>query len=506
LGAAARALAADVLDALRTWQADDPFAAARLVVVTRGAVTVRPGEAAAAPVQAPVWGLVRAAQAENPGRFVLLDLDEGDAPPALLAAAVHSGEPQLALRDGTLSVPRLAGAAAALTPPVGAAAWRLDIEGKGTLENLALLPGPDDSATGPLAEGRVRIAVRAAGLNFRDVVVALGLVPRLDGLGIEGAGVVTGIGPGVAGLAVGDRVMGLFSGAFGPVAVADHRAVVPMPDGWSFAEAAAVPVVFLTAYHGLRDLADLRRGESVLVHSAAGGVGMAAVQLARHWGAEVYGTAGPGKWGTLRASGLDEAHIASSRDLGFEQRILAATGGRGVSVVLNSLAGEFVDASLRLLTRGGRFLEMGKTDHRDGAEVAAAHPGVDYRIFDLMEVDPGRIGAMLREVLALFAAGALHRTPLTVWDVRRAPEAFRHLRQARHIGKIVLTVPAAPDPDGTALITGAPGTLGALTARHLVTHHGVRHLLLASRRGAKADGAAALAAELTALGATVTVA
>ncbi|MFF1908471.1 SDR family NAD(P)-dependent oxidoreductase [Kitasatospora sp. NPDC058218] len=505
-GAAVRALTGRVLDALQSWLADDRFASSRLVVVTRGAVAVRPGEGAAVPVQDPVWGLVRAAQAENPGRFVLLDLDEEAASPAVVAAAVHSGEPQLAVRAGTLSVPRLARAVPALAPPTGAPAWRLDIAGKGTLENLALLPSPDDTASGPLAEGRVRIAVRAAGLNFRDVVVALGLVPRLDGLGIEGAGVVTEVGPGVAGLAVGDRVMGLFSGAFGPVAVADHRAVVPVPDGWSFAEAAAVPVVFLTAYHGLRDLAGLLPGEAVLVHSAAGGVGMAAVQLARHWGAEVFGTAGPGKWDTLRSSGLDEAHIASSRDLSFEERILAATGGRGVSVVLNSLAGEFVDASLRLLPGGGRFLEMGKTDHRDPAEVAARHPGVDYRIFDLMEVDPGRIGEMLREVLALFEAGVLHRTPLTVWDVRRAPEAFRHLRQARHVGKIVLTVPQAPDPDGTALVTGASGTLGALTARHLVTRHGVRHLLLASRRGADAEGAAALAAELTALGATVTTA
>ncbi|MFJ9953470.1 SDR family NAD(P)-dependent oxidoreductase [Kitasatospora sp. NPDC091207] len=505
-GAASRALAGRVLDALRSWLADDRFAGSRLVVVTRGAVAVRPGEGAAAPVQAPVWGLVRAAQAENPGRFVLLDLDEEAASPASVAAAVHSGEPQLALRAGLLSVPRLARAVPALAPPAGEPAWRLDIAGKGTLENLALLPGPDGLVDGPLADGQVRLAVRAAGLNFRDVVVALGLVPRLDGLGIEGAGVVTEVGPGVAGLAVGDRVMGLFAGAFGPVAVADHRAVLPIPDGWSFAEAAAVPVVFLTAYHGLRDLADLRRGEAVLIHSAAGGVGMAAVQLARHWGAEVFGTAGPGKWDTLRSSGLDEAHIASSRDLDFEARILARTGGRGVSVVLNSLAGEFVDASLRLLPRGGRFLEMGKTDHRDRAEVEARHPGVDYRIFDLMEVDPGRIGEMLREVLALFEAGVLHRTPLTVWDVRRAPEAFRHLRQARHVGKIVLTVPSAPEPRGTALITGAPGTLGALTARHLVTRHGVRHLLLASRRGADAEGAAALAAELTELGATVTVA
>ncbi|WP_159060386.1 zinc-binding dehydrogenase, partial [Streptomyces griseoruber] len=185
---------------------------------------------------------------------------------------------------------------------------------------------------------------------------------------------------------------------FGPVAVADARKVARVPDGWSFAEAASVPVVFLTAYYALTDLGAVKPGESVLVHAAAGGVGMAAVQVARHLGAEVFGTASAGKWGTLRALGLDEAHIASSRDLAFEDAFLAATGGNGMDVVLDSLAGEFVDASLRLLPRGGRFLEMGKTDVRDPGTVAAEHPGVMYRAFDLMDVEPERIGRMLAEL------------------------------------------------------------------------------------------------------------
>ncbi|WP_159052703.1 type I polyketide synthase, partial [Streptomyces bungoensis] len=247
-------------------------------------------------------------------------------------------------------------------------------------------------------------------------------------------------------------------------------------------------------------LADVRAGERVLVHAAAGGVGMAATQLARYLGAEVFATASAGKWGTLRGLGLDEQHIASSRDTDFEAAFLAVTEGRGVDVVLDSLAGEFVDASLRLLPGGGRFLEMGKTDVRDAEAVAAQHPGVAYQAFDLMNVAPERIGQMLAELVALFEQGAIAPLPVTCWDVRRAPEAFRYLSQARHVGKVVLTVPAPLDVNGTVLVTGGTGGLGGLVARHLASKHGVRRLLLASRRGPEASGAAELVAELLDLG------
>ncbi|WP_405885396.1 type I polyketide synthase [Streptomyces sp. NBC_01384] len=359
---------------------------------------------------------------------------------------------------------------------------------------------------GPLAPREVRISMRAAGVNFRDVLTALGMYPGdATAIGLEGAGVVTEVGAEVTRLAAGDRVMGMFAGAFGPVAVADERMVAPIPRGWSFAQAATVPIVYLTAYYGLVDLGGLRPGQSVLVHAAAGGVGTAAVHLARHLGAEVFGTASPGKWDALRAAGLDDAHLASSRDLGFEKLFLESTEGRGVDVVLDSLAREFVDASLRLLPRGGHFLEMGKTDVRDAGQVAGDHPGVAYRAFDLVEAGPDRIGEILRELVALFEDGALVPLPMTTWDVRRAPDAFRFLSQARHIGKVVLTVPRAPDPDGTVLLTGGTGGLGRVTARHLVADLGVRHLVLAGRQGPNAPGAAGLREELAALGADVSV-
>jgi len=179
-------------------------------------------------------------------------------------------------------------------------------------------------------------------------------------------------------------------------------------------------VVFLTAYHALVDLAAVRPGERVLVHAAAGGVGMAAVQIARHLGAEVFATASAPKWDAVRALGVDSERIASSRDLGFRDTFLAATGGAGMDVVLDALAGEFVDASLDLLPRGGRFVEMAKADVRDADEVAAAYPGVRYRSFDTFDAGPDRIQQMLLEVVDLFERGALRHSPVRTWDVRRA--------------------------------------------------------------------------------------
>jgi polyketide synthase 12 len=503
------------LELLQAWLADERLADVLLVVLTRGAVAARAGEQVPGLAAATAWGMVHSAQSEHPGRLALVDLDGERASWQALPAALASGERseidrQLAVRDGVVLAPRLTqvGAAGALSPPEDVAQWRLAGGERGTLEDLRLVACPE--VREPLAQGQVRIAVRAAGLNFRDVVTALGLVPlrgEWDMIGSDAAGVVMEVGPGVRGLEPGDRLMGMVFGAFGPVAVADQRMLVRIPAGWSFTEAAAVPGVFLTAYYALVDLARLQRGERLLVHAAAGGVGMAAVQLARHLGAEVFATASPAKWEALESLGFEQAQIASSRDAGFAEQFLAATGGRGVDVVLNSLTRELLDASLQLLPAGGRFIEMGKTDIRDPEQVAADHPGVAYRAFDVGEAGPERIGEMLGEIVALFERGVLEPLPIRAWDVRRAPEAFRFMSQARHTGKIVLTLPDPPlEEQGTVLITGGTGQLGSLVARHLVSEHGVRSLVLASRRGREAPGAGDLEDELTALGARVEIA
>ncbi|WP_410506136.1 SDR family NAD(P)-dependent oxidoreductase [Mycolicibacterium mucogenicum] len=483
------------LEVLQDWLTEER--AGTLVVSTCGAVGL-PGADVSDLAAAAVWGLVRSAQAENPGRIMLLDTD-GTLDAAAVAAA---GEPQLVVRAGKAYAARLASAPALLAPPAGA--WRLAVGGDGTLENLVILDCPEVEA--PLQAGEVRVAVTAVGVNFRDVMAALGMYPgQAPVLGAEGAGVVVEVGPDVSGLAVGDAVMGLLAGT-GPVAVADQQLLTTVPEGWSLEQAAGVSVAFLTALYALSDLAGLCAGESVLVHAGTGGVGMAAVQLARHFGADVFVTASPGKWGTLRAMGFDDDHIGDSRTLDFEAKFLAVTEGRGVDVVLDSLAGEFVDASLRLLIRGGRFIEMGKTDIRDAESVAARYPGVRYQAFDLSEAAPQRMQAMLCELTKLFETERLRPLPVTTWDVRCGVEAYRFISQARHVGKVVLTMPTALADrlaDGTVLITGATGMVGAELARHLVGAYGVRHLVLASRRGDRAEGAAALAAELEIAGAHV---
>nr|WP_217189777.1 type I polyketide synthase [Streptomyces buecherae] len=492
-----------VLGLAQAWLADARFTG-RLVVVTRGAVATGDGEAVRDLVHAPVWGLLRSAQTENPDRFVLADLDEHEASRDAFAGALASGEPQFALRAGRLLVPRLVrdDPGQALQPPADGGPWRLDTRGKGTLENLALVPYPEAAA--PLAPGHVRMAVRAAGVNFRDVLLGLGMVDQ-DVMGGEAAGVVLEVGSAVTDLAPGDRVMGMVPGSFGPVAVVDRRLLVPLPASWTYTDGASVPIAFLTAYYGLVELAGLREGESVLIHAATGGVGLAALQLARHLGAEVFTTASPAKWPTLRALGVPAERIASSRSLDFEEHTRAASNG--VDVVLNSLANAYVDASLRLLNEGGRFVEMGKTDIRDAARVAADHPGRSYLWFDLIDAGYERIGRMMAALMPLFTAGTLRPLPTATWDVRRGVEAFRFMSQARHIGKVVLTMPPAPAAtrDGTVVITGGTGVLGSLVARHLVTHHGIRHLLLLSRRGPDAPGATQLHHQLTQLGATTTI-
>ncbi|KAA8885635.1 SDR family NAD(P)-dependent oxidoreductase [Nocardia colli] len=501
-----------VLERVQSLLAEPDFAAATLVVVTHGGVAVD-GGADIDPGQAAIWGLLRSAQSEHEDRIILLDLDSR-AEPAIeerrsaVAAVLAAGEAQAAVRRGAIFVPLLARAGADTTTGAYLAdtgsAWQLGVLDKGTLngDNMVLAPADD---TTELAPGQVRVAVRAAGMNFRDVLITLGMYP-IEGapVGGEGAGVVSAVGPGVTRFEPGDRVMGLFAGV-GSSVVADQSGVVPIPPGWSFEQAAAVPIVFATAYHALVDLAGLQSGERVLIHAGTGGVGLAAIQLARHLGAELFVTASEPKWPVLRELGFGEERIGNSRTLDFEQKFLAQTGDQGVDVVLDSLAGEFVDASLRLLPRGGRFLEMGLTDLRDPAQIAAAYPGVRYAAFQLMELPAQHLQKILSELFDLFEAGVLQPLPVTQWDVRRAPEAFRYLSQARHIGKNVLTVPRQPDRTGTVLITGGTGGLGAVVARHLVARHGVEHLVLASRRGPAAEGATELVAELREAGASAEV-
>ncbi|MFF1465897.1 type I polyketide synthase, partial [Streptomyces sp. NPDC058330] len=441
------------------------------------------------------------------------DLSSGDLM-EWLGAGLRSGESQFAVRSGQVRVPRLVRARQGLPVPAPTEqVWSLGFRERGTLDNLVLLGAREGEGCGALGVGEVRVALRAAGINFRDVLNVLGMYPGDAGLlGLEGAGVVVEVGQGVTAHRPGDAVMGLFKGAFTTEAVTDERLLARVPSGWSSAQAAGAPLVFLTAYHALVELVGLRRGERVLIHAAAGGVGMAAVQVARHLGAEVFATASPSKWPVLRELGLDDAHVASSRTTEFEEAFGAETtddDGRGVDAVLDSLAGEFVDASLRLTRPGGRFIELGKTDIRDAEQVRDEH-GVTYQAFDLLDLDPAVIDGMLSSLSELFASGALSPLPVACWDVRRAVEAFRFVSQARHVGKVVLTLPTPDGPGtratGTVLVTGASGALGGLVARHLAETGQAERLLLVSRRGIQATGMPELVADIERMGVAVAVA
>ncbi|RKS10382.1 acyl transferase domain-containing protein [Nocardiopsis sp. Huas11] len=493
-----------VLDLVHRCLDDERLDATRIAFVTAGAV--RPeetGDAGRVDVAgAAVWGLVSSAETEHPGRFLLVDSDRVDEP--LIALMSQTGEPRVAVRDGRAYAPRLAETRAdgdGLRLPQRRTGWRLDIRGTGSIDDLVAVP--DGEQGRPLAAGEVRVAVRSAGINFRDVLMAVGMHPEPVGIGNEGAGTVLEVGPGVDDLATGDRVMGIFPGAFAPSAVVRREQVARVPEGWDDAAAAAVPAVYLTAYIALVEEAGLRSGERVLIHSAAGGVGQAAVHIAHHLGARVLATASPEKWDVLRSMGVAREHLAHSRRLDFEEDFRA--GSPPVDVVLNSLTGEAIDASLRLMAPHGRFLELGHNDVRDPAGVAADHGGVEYRTFDLSTLDAQRLQRAYAVIVPLLEKGELPGVQVTRFPVERAVDAFRLMQRGGNVGKIVLDMATRFRPGGTVLVTGGTGTLGALVARHLVVRHGVTSLLLVGRRGPDAPGASALADELSALGARVRV-
>src|SRR5690606_39260095 len=320
------------------------------------------------------------------------------------------------------------------------------------------------------------LEVGAAGLNFRGALDALGGYPggRVP-FGAECAGVVTAVGSDVHEVAVGDAVIALAPGSFRSFVVARVECVARKPATLTFVDAAALPSAFVTAWYALHTLARIGPGRSVLIHAAAGGVGMAAVRLAQRAGAEVFATAGsPAKRALLEAMGV--RHVMDSRTLDFAGEVARITGGRGVDVVLNSLAGEFIPASLEALAEDGCFIEMGKRDVWDAARVAEVRPRATYHVIDVGVViaeQPAMIGEMLRGIVDAIEAGELAPLPTRAFPMHAAADALRFMAQARHTGKIVLTHPPRRPADGlradgTYLVTGGLGGLGLRVAKWLV--------------------------------------
>ncbi|QIS23391.1 type I polyketide synthase [Nocardia terpenica] len=513
------------------WRGQPP----RLYLVTRGTQDIPGTEISdprhlAGPVSAPAWAVARTVEHEY-SEFHCTRIDLGaptgagggsaaqlDALTAELLAG--SAETEVALRGDRRFAARIARAAA--PDPVTRSAepgegFALIQPTPGLLETLDLRR-VERRAPGP---GEVEIRILAAGLNFHDVVEALGVIPPENGthavLGAECAGTVVAVGAGVEHLAPGDAVAAIAMPAFGSYVTTSAHLVVPVPDGLSAADAATIPVAFATAYRALCELAQLRTGERVLIHAATGGVGLAAIQIARWIGAEIYATAGSDdKRDHLRRMGIE--HIMDSRSLAFADEIRAVTNGEGIDVVLNSLSGEAISRGLGLLRPFGRFVEIGKRDiyQRRALDLWQLRQNISHSTVDLAAMAhqrPDRVGAILRAVMDRITDGDFRPLPVTVFDIGEARTAFEHMARARHIGKVVLIAAgAAPDiritvprlrADATYLVTGGLGGLGIEMARWLVAR-GARHLTLVGRRDPGPRAATAIA-ELRAAGAQVSV-
>jgi NADPH:quinone reductase-like Zn-dependent oxidoreductase/acyl carrier protein len=426
----------------------------------------------------------------------------------VLAQELRNGaiEPEMMIRRGLRYVPRLSRETAGVTAPRTTTCTRLEPQPRGVLDNLKVVPAAQREP-GP---GEVEILVRATGLNFRDVLNALGMYPGEAGaLGDECAGTVSRVGPGVNNLKAGDEVVGIAHGSFASHAVAAANLLVKRPSALTSVDAVTAPITFLTAEYSLHHIAKIKAGDRVLVHAAAGGVGLAAIQIAREAGAEIFATAGSAeKHAFLRSMGVE--HIFSSRTPDFVDEIRRRTAGRGVDVVVNSLIGDFIPRSLDVLAKGGRFVEIGRTGIWEPERVRQSRPDVEYTIVfmgDVFRDEPVLSRRMLVDIFARLERGALKPLPVREFGMDEAVAAFRYVAQARHIGKVVVTqAPAARQPvsirpASTYLISGGLGALGLHVARWLVSR-GARNLVLAGRRAPDAAARAAVQ-EVEQAGATV---
>ncbi len=439
------------------------------------------------PAHATIWGLGRAVRAEHPGLgTILIDTDGGL--PALCAELLNANpDAEVALRGEKRFVPRLR----PRRSPAASEDARTCLRpaASGVLEDLVFDRAPR-AAPGP---EQVEIRVRASGINFRDVLCALGMYPgAADVLGGECAGVVERAGERVGGFRPGDAVMAFAPGGLTNWITVPASWAVPVPPGLSMAEAASVPISHLTACYALHDRARITAGDRVLIHAAAGGVGLAAVRIAQRAGGQVFATAGsPEKRSFLRSLGVQ--NVMDSRSTAFAQEIAEATDGAGVDIVLNSLSGEILEASVSSLARGGRFVELGKRGVLTPERFAALRPDASYHIFDLgdeVRADGALLPRLWKQVLECLAEG-LRPPRVSSFPFAHASNAFRLMAQARHIGKLVLTHPGSVPvrPDATYLVTGGFGGVG-LHVLDWLAAGGARHLAVIGR---SAPGTAAAA-------------
>lgn len=467
----------------------------RLYVLTHKAQTVLAGDVANLE-QAGLRGLVRVIGAEHPHlRATQIDVDEATDVEQLARQLLgDSEEDETAWRNGAWYTARLC--PAPLHPEERKTTvadherdrMRLQIRTPGDLETLELV-ACERVAPGP---GQIEVAVSASSINFADVLVAFGRYPAIEGhlpqLGTDFAGVVTAVGPGVTDHAVGDHVGGLCAdGCWGTFVTCDARLAVSLPAGLSDAQAAAVTTAHATAYYGLHELARIKAGDRVLIHSATGGVGQAAIAIARAAGAEIFATAGSdGRRQLLRDMGIE--HVYDSRSIEFAEEIRRDTAGYGVDIVLNSVTGAAQRAGLELLSYGGRFIEIGKRDIYGDTRLGLfpfrrnlAFYGVDLALMTVTH--PDRLRELLSTMYRLTADGVLPMPQSTHYPLAEAATAIRMMSAAEHTGKLVLDIPHTGSSrvvvppaqvrvfrdDGAYLITGGLGGLGLFLAEKMAS-------------------------------------
>jgi len=516
----------------------------RLWIVTRGAQQLESDDRITL-AQTELRGLARVLTFEHPElQTTIVDVDaEGAGSAAALMAELlaGAGQDEVALRHGRRYVHRLIPAPTAASGELAVEPRRavVNLDGAGAVRLQVDQPGRLDSLTVhavkriPPEAGQVEVRVVAAGLNFSDVLKTMGVYPGLDGpepvpgpvpgpvIGGECVGIVTAVGAAVDSVETGQRVIALGPGAFGSHLTTRADLVVAVPDALTDLEAAAFGVAYLTAWHSLREVGRLARGERVLIHSATGGVGLAAVSIAKMIGARIYATAGSDAKREM-LWGLGAEYVGDSRSVRFADEILDVSEGYGVDVVLNSLPGEAITRGIQILAPGGRFIELGKKDVCSDATLglAALAKSASFAVVDLdlnLRLHPDRYRQLLEEILGHARAGELQLPPVTHFGLDDAIDAFRLMASAGHTGKIVISMPAggrveavaAPPPkppvrrDSGYIVVGGMGGLGFVFAQWLI-RQGAGMVVLNGRSAPSAEVRAAIA-DLTAAGDRVEV-
>ncbi|KAA1251689.1 type I polyketide synthase [Mycobacterium simiae] len=507
----------------------------RLWIVTRGAQQLEPSESVTL-AQTELRGIARVLTFEHSElKATLVDIEpDGTGSLANLTEELLAGSDhdEVAYRDGQRYLNRLVPAPTTAsgdlatesrrtvvhldsTGPAGGSV-RLQIDQPGRLDALRV---HEVKRLRPHAD-QVEVRVVAAGLNFSDVLKAMGVYPGLDGaapvIGGECVGYVTAIGDEVDSVEIGQRVIAFGPGTFGTHLGTIADLVVPIPDELPDNEAATFGVAYLTAWHSLCEVGRLAPGERVLIHSATGGVGMAAVSIAKMRGARIYTTAGSDTKREM-LSGLGVEYVGDSRSVEFADEILELTDGYGVDVILNSLAGEAIARGVQILAPGGRFIELGKKDVYADANLglAALAKSASFAVVDLdlnLKLQPAKYRQLLQHILGHVAEGKLEVLPVTEFGLLDAADAFRLMASGKHTGKIVIAIPdngnieavASPPPqplvsrDSGYLIVGGMGGLGFVVARWLAAQDA--GLIVLNGRSAPSDDVAAAIAELNAAG------